>query len=319
MILSNGLIRYFTRLSTMVFLLPLACANSGLRTSFPAATFNRSAITKIVMLGTGTPNADPNRSGPSVAIVVNEQAYLVDCGPGLVRRAAAAAIAGTKGLKPDELTHVFITHLHTDHTLGYPDLIFTPWVLERKVPLKAFGPPGLKSMTDHLHLAYEEDIRIRIDGLEPANTAGYKVEVREIEPGIIFQDENVTVRAIPVQHGSWDHAYAYRFDTPDRSIVVSGDTRPSPALIEAARGCDVLIHEVYSAERFAQRPAVWQRYHRQFHTSTTQLAEVATSVRPGLLILYHQLFWGATDEQLVAEVQRSYQEPVISARDLDVY
>ena len=82
--------------------------------------------TRVVLLGTGTPNADPDRSGPALAVVVNEQAYLVDCGPGIVRRAAAAHRAGIKALAVDKLTRVFITHLHSDHTLGFPDLILTP-------------------------------------------------------------------------------------------------------------------------------------------------------------------------------------------------
>src|SRR5512133_3189222 len=94
----------------------------------------KQSKTEVVVLGTGTPNADPERSGPSVAVVVNNHAYLVDCGPGVVRRAAAGEKNGFKALKPTELKIVFITHLHSDHTLGYPDLIFSPWVLGRKEP-----------------------------------------------------------------------------------------------------------------------------------------------------------------------------------------
>ena len=120
--------------------------------------------TQVILLGTGTPNADPARSGPATAVVVDGVPYIVDCGPGVVRRAAAA------GLKASSLGHVFITHLHTDHTLGLPDLIFTCWVLERGQPLQVYGPPGTKRMTDHILAAYDEDIRIRLDGFEPANT-----------------------------------------------------------------------------------------------------------------------------------------------------
>jgi ribonuclease BN (tRNA processing enzyme) len=275
--------------------------------------------TRIVLLGTGTPNADPDRFGPSVAIVVDGVPYLIDCGAGVVRRAAAAHRLGVSGLQASNLRYLFITHLHSDHTIGYADVIFTPWVLERDVPLKVFGPRGTQRMTDHILAAYDEDIHLRLDGLEPTNSDGYKVEVHEIDPGVIYTDERVTVSAFPVRHGSWKYAYGFRFETPDRAIVVSGDTAPSPQLIEQARGCDVLIHEVYAQAGFEKREPVWQRYHLRFHTSAPQLAEIANQVRPGLLILYHQLFWGTTEVELLEEIRREYRGPVVSGHDLDVF
>ena len=144
--------------------------------------------TKIVLLGTGTPIADPLRSGPSTAIVVNGTPYLIDFGPGVVRRAAAAHRMGIKGLQARNLKHAFVTHLHSDHTAGYADLIFSPWVLGRNTPLEVFGPKGIASMTDHILAAYEEDIRVRIEGLESVSKNGYKVIAHEIEPGIVYQD-----------------------------------------------------------------------------------------------------------------------------------
>ena len=107
------------------------------------------------LLGTGNPSADPDRWGPAVAVVVNDRAYLIDCGPGVVRRAAAAEKNGIAALKAKELKIVFITHLHSDHTLGYPDLIFSPWVLGRTEPLEAYGPHGLKNMTSHVEKAWD--------------------------------------------------------------------------------------------------------------------------------------------------------------------
>src|SRR6266496_6500057 len=137
-------------------------------------------VSEVVVLGTGNPSADPERWGPAVAVVVNNRAYLVDCGPGVVRRAAAAEKNGFAALKAKELKIVFITHLHSDHTLGYPDLIFSPWVLGRKEPLEAYGPRGLKRMTEHIERAWVEDVRVRRQGLEEANASGYKVNVHEI-------------------------------------------------------------------------------------------------------------------------------------------
>src|SRR5437588_848643 len=118
---------------------------------------------QVIMLGTGTPNAEPDRSGPSVAIVVNNQPYLVDFGPGVVRRANAAHI------KLSDLKIAFVTHLHSDHTTGLPDLLLTPWTLERAVPLELFGPKGLRAMANHVSAAYSQDIHIRRDGSEPSN------------------------------------------------------------------------------------------------------------------------------------------------------
>jgi ribonuclease BN (tRNA processing enzyme) len=158
---------------------------------------NHQTATKIIILGTGTPNADPERSGPSLVIIVNNVPYIVDFGPGVVRRASAAR------LRMSALTKAFLTHLHSDHTAGLPDLIFTPWVLGREEPLEIYGPPGIKSMTDHIVSAYQEDIKERINGLEPANKTGYEVKVKEIEAGIFYTDSNIRVEAFPVKHGLW--------------------------------------------------------------------------------------------------------------------
>ncbi|MBI1796725.1 MAG: MBL fold metallo-hydrolase [Candidatus Eisenbacteria bacterium] len=271
------------------------------------------------MLGTGTPNADPERSGPCVAVVVRGHAYLVDAGPGLVRRAAAAAKNGIAALAPQRLGIVFITHLHSDHTVGLPDLMLTPWVLERHDPLEVYGPPGVRNMTTHLLAAYSEDIRVRTEGLEPSHNDGWQVHAHENTAGVVYRDSNVTVTAFAVPHANWTYSFGYRFDTPDRAIVISGDTRPSDAVVAACHECDILVHEVYSAERVASRPPEWQRYHAGAHTSTTELAAIATRAKPRLLVLYHQLFWGTDDAGLVREVRRGYDGAVVSARDLEVY
>jgi ribonuclease BN (tRNA processing enzyme) len=287
--------------------------------SFPAAQGPPKSGTRIVLLGTGTPNADPERSGPAVAIVVNGSPYLVDCGPGVVRRAAAAERKGIQELAVPKLDRLFVTHLHSDHTLGYPDLIFSPWTLGRRQPLDAYGPPGIREMTKHLLQAYREDREIRMNGGEPSNVTGGSVTVHEIRPGIIYKDRNVVVRAFPVHHGAWPLAYGYRLETSDRKIVVSGDTGPDSGLAEYYRDCDVLVHEVYSRAGLAQRPPEWQRYHTRYHTSSQELAEMATKVQPKLLILYHQLLWGTSEEDLLKELQQGYPGRVVSGRDLDVF
>ncbi len=288
-----------------------------------------TATARLVVLGTGTPNADPLRSGPALAVVAGGQAYLIDSGPGIVRRAAAAAARhGIAALEPDRLDRLFITHLHSDHTVGLPDAIFSPWVLERPDPIRIFGPPGTATMIDHIQKAWREDVHNRLFGLEPTdeNPDAWQSPVVETTGGPLYEDRNVRVTAIPVLHGSWPHPLGYRFEAlaPDgstaRTIVISGDTRPSESVVEACNGCDILVHEVYAAEAFRNRPPEWQRYHAASHTSTVELAAIATRARPGLLVMYHQLYWGADDEDLLREIREAgYGGRVVSAADLDLY
>ena len=276
-------------------------------------------VTQVVMLGTGNPNADPDRSGPAVAVVVNGRAYLVDCGAGVVRRAAAASRQDVSGLEARDLRTVFITHLHSDHTLGYPDLIFSPWVLGRTDHLAAYGPKGLADMTKNILAAWKKDIEVRTQGLEHANPTGYLVDVHEIQPGVVYKDENVTVTAFLVKHGSWDQAFGYRFQTPDRTIVISGDTAPADSIVQACNGCDVLLHEVYTMDPEHPLSAEWQRYFAAFHTSTTELGAIASRAKPKLLVLYHQLFHGVPEGEMLHQVREHYAGAVVSAHDLDVY
>lgn len=279
------------------------------------------AQTRVVLLGTGTPNADPARSGPATAIVVGDRSYLVDAGPGIVRRAAEAADRhGIDALRPPGLQRVFLTHLHSDHTVGLPDLAFTPWVLERTEPLTVIGPPGTEAMVGHLQLAYGQDVSMRLEGLEPANDTGHELQARDVREGLVYEDDLVRVTAFEVPHGSWEAAFAYRFETADRTIVVSGDTGPAPDVIErACAGCDVLVHEVYAQAGFERREPVWQAYHSRFHTSGPELGEIAQSARPGILLLTHQLLWGATPEQLLAEVRAGFDGDVRFGNDLEVH
>jgi ribonuclease BN (tRNA processing enzyme) len=250
--------------------------------------------------------------------MVDDTPYLVDAGPGVVRRAAAARQAGVAGLAVDRLDRLFVTHLHSDHTAGLADLVLTPWVMGRHDPLELYGPPGIHAMTQHILAAYQEDIRERLDGLEPANSTGWRARVSEIEPGVVYQDNNVTVEAFSVNHGSWP-AFGYTFRTPDRTIVISGDTATPNEKLDAYRGCDVLIHEVQSSLGLERRSPAWRRYHASFHTSARELAEVASRARPGLLILYHQLFHGVSEQTLLDEIQQRYDGPVVSGKDLQVY
>ena len=275
--------------------------------------------TCVILLGTGTPLSEPDRSGPAVAIVVDGTPYLVDAGPGVVRRIQAAGVAGLPGGDVTQYKTVFFTHLHSDHTLGYPDLLFTPWVLGRTNGLNVYGPRGLKAMTRNLLAAYSEDVHIRTAGLEHEDPQTLQPIVHEIVPGLVYQDEKVKVFAFRVTHGEFRHAFGYRIETADRTIVISGDTSPTPAMVDNCRGCDVLIHEVYSMDGFKTRSKEMQNYHSHYHTSSTELGAIATQAHPGLLILYHELLWNVPEERLRSEMQASYRGKFVLGHDLEVF
>jgi ribonuclease BN (tRNA processing enzyme) len=279
----------------------------------------QNSDTKLVLLGTGTPFADPTKSGPSLAIVVNNTSYIVDCGPGVVRRAAEASKLGFPSLEAAQLKTLFITHLHSDHTIGLADIILTPAVLDRNAPICIYGPAGSKKMTDDLMSAYKEDIAIRINGLEKGDAIAYQVYTNEIKEGQIYKDSNLTVTAFNVQHGQWDNAFGYVFQTKDKKIVISGDCTYSENLIKYAKDCDILVHEVYSDAGLKKRTQRWQDYHSTFHTSTYQLADIANIVKPKLLILNHQLTFGTSLQSLLDELKSKYAGPVVNGADLDVF
>lgn len=291
--------------------------------SFAQKDYSTSNITKVVMLGSGNPNPSPFQSGCSVAIVVNNTPYIVDFGPGLIRQAAAMTPKyGGKlaALDAKNIKHAFLTHLHSDHTTGYPDLILTPWVMGRNEPLEMYGPEGINEMTKNILKAYEEDIRYRLYGEEPANNQGWRVNSHEItKEDTIYKDKNVVVEAFPVPHGTWPNAWGFRFTTPDKVIVISGDTAPSEKVAEYAKGADILIHEIYCKAKYDEKNEFWRKYHALNHTSTYELAAIANKAKPKMVVLYHILYWGATEEQLLNEIAKTYNGKVICGKDLDIY
>ena len=278
-----------------------------------------SSAARVIMLGTGSPVPDPQAYGPATAIVVGSRVFLVDAGAGVTRQLAAAGFP-----RITQVEATFLTHLHSDHTLGYPDLIFTTWIMGRRERLVVFGPPGLRRMTDLLMDAWREDLDSRIKGLERETEAWLKVDAREIAPGVVYDKDGVRVTAIGVKHGDWKSAFGFRFETPGKTITISGDAAPSDALVAAARGSDVFIHEVYIAGRVApeNRPGgeLWPQYMREFHTSNVELGRIAARVAPGVLVLHHVLRMGGTDEELLAGIREGgYTGRVAIARDLDVF
>ena len=287
--------------------------------------------TQVVFLGTGTPLPDPDRSGPATAVVVNGATYLFDAGAGVVRRAAAAARKGITALASVNLKTAFLSHLHSDHTMGLPDLMLTPWTMGRQEPLELYGPAGTRAMAEGIQQAWALDIDRRRNDLQPATPDGWRVNVHELAAaqGQVYKDANVTVTAIPVQHGVWE-AFGYRIDTADRTIVISGDARPTDALTAACQGCDLLIFEIYTLGSTDKVTPPWREYRRAYHTSTRELADIAARSRPKLLVLYHRANPGCDQEgtscgtsgseaEALSEMRQFYSGRVVEAHDLDVF
>ena len=283
--------------------------------------------TQIVMLGTGTPRPDPARSGPATAIVANGTPYLIDFGPGVIRRAVAAYKKGVLAIGPDavNLRTIFLTHLHVDHTAGYPDLILTPWIYGRAEPLSVYGPKGLKDMTQHVLSAWAVDIQNRQNGIDQLPAEGCAVNAHEINPGLFYEDSNIRVTAFPARHAGLESAFGFRIETADRTIVISGDTSPTQSILEHCVGCDVLIHEAYAQQTYNEVAPQWQAYRRNNHTSSRELAELAARVQPELLILYHRVNVGAPmampdpEEVVLEEIRQLYKGRVVTGHDLDIF
>jgi ribonuclease Z len=187
--------------------------------------------------------------------------------------------------------------------------------MRRTSPLELYGPEGTKAMAEDLLHAYRQDIHIRLTGGEGANATGYKVHAHDIQPGIIYQDDRVKVTAFMVKHGTWPEALGYRFDAEGKSIVFSGDTRPTDSVVQACQGCDVLVHEAYTGDSKDD----WMLYMRKFHTSATELGEIASRAKPKLLVVIHAGYVGGTSEaDMLADIRKAFKGEVKLAHDLDV-
>jgi ribonuclease Z len=265
--------------------------------------------TTIVTLGTGTPRPLPEVMGPATAVIVGQRVFLFDVGEGIERRLAAAH------LPINGVTAVFVTHLHSDHVLGLADLVFSSWNSGRDKPFPVFGPPGIDAMLEHLYEAFAVDIKER--EFDYGVAGGYRLSAHEIHPGIAYDSGGVRITAFPVDHGRLT-AYGYRIDTPTRSIVISGDTRPSETLVRMATGVDVLIHEIQpsGAVTLAGRPSVdWAKYIAGHHTTAIQLGELAARAKPKLLIVSHN-GRRAPEAELLADIRRAFGGNVVIAEDL---
>jgi len=268
---------------------------------------------RLILLGTaGGPTPKPDRAAPASAVVVDGVIYVVDCGNGVARQMVQAR------LDLGAIRHVFITHQHSDHNADYGNLLWLAWAARLHTRVDTWGPPPLAAMTrDFLRMNdYDIQTRIKDEGRPPL--APLIVPHELSKAGVVMRDERVKVTAALVAHPPVAPAFAYRFDCPDRSIVFSGDTRPTPALVELARNADVLVHEVMYepalAKLIASEPnAERLREHLlASHTTTEQVGRIATEAGVKTLVLNH--FVPGGDPALTDQVWRDAVAPHFKGR-----
>jgi len=276
--------------------------------------------TRLILLGTaGGPRPKADRAASSQVILASGRAYVVDCGDGVAQRLAAA------GVRLDTLEKVFITHHHSDHNADYGNLLLLAWASGLKTPVEAYGPPPLERMTRLVFELNQFDIETRIADENRVPLAPL-VRAKEITAsGPVVDDGRVRVRAVLVPHPPIEHAFAYRFDTEDRSIVLSGDTAFSKDLLELARGADVLVHEALylpgierTAAKVANAPGLFDHIVRS-HTSVEDAARLAAEAGVTTLVLSHLV---PSDDPLVTEdhwltaARKHFSGEIKVARDL---
>ena len=266
----------------------------------------------MILLGTGGPPPVMNRFGPSTLIQVGGQILLFDAGRGVIQRLAQSKVP------LNSVDALFLTHLHSDHVVGIPDLYLTGWVNGRRVvPFRVWGPRGTNEMMTHIERAFDYDIRIRIydDRVPPE---GIRVEASDIQQGVVYEQNGVRVTAFDVDHPPIKPAFGYRIDYRGRSVVISGDTRLSENLIQHAQAADVLIHEVVAPQslRDANYDEERSRIIIAHHTSPADAAKVFARVKPKLAIYSHIILPMASAKQILEETRKVYHGNVEVGEDL---
>ena len=267
----------------------------------------------VTLLGTGCPPAVMNRFGPSTLVEAGDQKLVFDAGRGALQRLVQLNVPWPS------IQGVFLTHLHSDHVVGFPDLWLTGWLIvpSRAVPLRVWGPAGPADMMSHLQQAYKYDVGIRIAN-DRAPRAGSQIDVEEILEGVVYQAGGVKVTAFEVDHAPVKPALGYRIDYAGRSVVLSGDTRVSETLVRNAHGVDLLVHEVFVPETLQRAGVPPERAKSiiDYHLTAEQAGGVFSRTKPRLAVYSHICMPSATDADLLAPTRRTYPGPLEIGEDL---
>ncbi|MEM8861698.1 MAG: MBL fold metallo-hydrolase [Chloroflexota bacterium] len=273
---------------------------------------------RLILFGTGSPKPSHERYQTSMALIVNGQPYVIDCGAGVMQRIAEAALTNPELDNPN-LTRLFLTHLHPDHTAGLADFLISPWIMQRREPIHVYGPKGTKKLVEHLLEAYDEGINAHLENEAPTQWP-FLYEVFEISDGEFYKDDNLTMTAFRVDHGVLE-TYGFEAKTADNRIVFSGDTCKNNNVIKYAKDCDLLVHESYSVKGLENSPAWFPRkYFASVHTSSKELGEIGAVSNPKHIVLNHVMQLGTvTDEEYLAEIREKFDGELTMGSDLDVF
>jgi len=263
----------------------------------------RSDTMRATLLGTGTPFPNAERFGSAILVEAAGKRLLFDCGRGTVIRLAQA------GVSPSEIDGLFLTHLHSDHVVGIPDLWLSGWFLGRDRPLQVWGPSGTRSMGEHLLQAFAFDIHIREAAPESLPAKGAEIDAKEVEQGNVYDDGSVRVSAFAVDHGTVKPAFGYRVDYGEHSVVISGDTKFCQNLLDFASGTDCLMHVAWSPSSKNPTPPSLRSL-----ASAEDAGRVFATVKPKLGVIYHY----KDEEGLWDAVHKEYKGPFVVAKDLMV-
>ena len=264
----------------------------------------------VTLLGTGSPRANLERFGPSILVQAGDQTLIFDAGRGSIQRLSQI------GVGFNQVDALFLTHLHSDHVVGIPDLWLSGWLLSRRAePLTVFGPNGTSAMMERLRQASEFDIRLRIED-DGVPQSGSELNLNDIEQGVVYEAEGVRVTAFEVDHRPIVPAFGYRIDYEGHSVVLSGDTRYSPNLIEFAEQADLLVHEVADASNafLADNPNFQQVL--AHHTLPQDAGRVFEGVQPKLAVYSHIVVSDITNSDLVSRTRETYTGPLVVGEDL---
>lgn len=265
----------------------------------------------VILLGTGFPRPNPDHAGASTVVAYGDKWFVVDAGRGATMRVAATDLDYAK------MQAVFLTHLHSDHTAGLPDLFNTSWQFGRKsVPLALYGPPGTKKLANAMLEFFAEDIHLRRDIQERHPAAGATIRTHVVREGVVYDDGEVKVTAFVEDHRPVKYAFGYRFDAGGTSVVVSGDTRPNANLIRFAKGADVLVLEAYLPEYFEKvDDAVVAAKLKAYHTTAEEAGQIAAAAGVKKLVLTH-LIPGNADDTFRERASRTFKGEIVVGRDL---
>lgn len=260
---------------------------------------------RVHLLGTGSPLPETFRFGPSTLIEAGQQKFLFDAGRGVIQRMY------TLGIPFNDVDKLFITHLHSDHTIGIPDLYLTGWLRGRKQPLRVWGPPGTAKMMTELSDAFDYDIKSRLD-----QNAGSQVQVTEINVGKVYDKDGVKITAFLVDHPPVEPSFGFKLEYKGRTVVLSGDTRYSEEVIKQAKGADLLVHEVAAAsDKLMKTSAVVPKILAK-HTLPEEAGKVFTQAAPRMAVYSHIVLFGVSAKELEARTRTTYKGPLVVGEDL---